>query len=335
MTRAILSYIILLYALCGQCQPGQNYFKLQFTNNSKHTSTCNILGIDKIDSILPNQTKTILFNLPPDQISFYLNLSTTDLSNNSYKNKLIRILNTEKSKHIVADNNNQLKIQIPESEKIVADFNPQLRTKNFWKLDTIIKNNSNDIAAAEIIFLSLCDIDIKTDTISKYFNFLKQKVKASAFGQRIKNYLTARGRLNTGSKIDNFIFPDTSGKMLSLDKINSDYVLLDFWFSRCTPCIKSFPELQAIYSKTERKQFEIIGISVDTKEEKELWVKTIKKYDLPWININDVNYSLSKKYVIVNYPTKILLDKNRKILLVDTDNSGNFYEQVLKIVNGQ
>lgn len=335
-TKIIFTLLIVLHSFAGHTQTKRDYFKLILTNNSSFTTTCTILGNDKTDSIPAKQTKTIIFKLSKDQISFYLNLWTADLSVASYKNKLIRILNTQRAKQIIITNENQLKYSLTPSEKTIADYNPRLRTKNFWKLDTVINANSNDIAAAEIIFLSLCDIDVKVDTIKKYYNLLTPRIKATTFGKRITNYLTIRGRLNIGNKIDNFGLPDTTGKTINLNEINSDYILLDFWFSRCAPCIKSFPELQDLYLKTERKKFEIVGISIDQDSEKELWKNTISKYKLSWLNINDSKSIVAKKFAIVNYPTKILIDKDKKIIIVDTDNSyESFYQEIEKLVNGK
>jgi peroxiredoxin len=85
--------------------------------------------------------------------------------------------------------------------------------------------------------------------------------------------------------------------------------------------------------KTDRKQFEIVGISIDRLEEKDLWKAAINKYNLSWINLNDPKASIASKLAIVNYPTKVLVDKNGKILLVDTDNSyKSFYKEIEKLV---
>ncbi|MBN8876467.1 MAG: TlpA family protein disulfide reductase [Sphingobacteriales bacterium] len=229
---------------------------------------------------------------------------------------------------------NKLVPYLTQSEKIITDYNPSLRTKNFWKLDTVIEKNSNDIAAAEIIYLSLCDVDIKVDTIQRYFDKLSPAIKSSVFGKRITDYLKARAQLTIGNIIDNISLSDTAGNIVQLNNIQSRYILLDFWFSRCGPCIKSFPELQELYSKTNRADFEIVGISVDQPGENELWRKTINQHGLSWININDAKARIARKLAIVNYPTKILLDKNRKIVLVDSDNSyEDFYLKVQKLVS--
>jgi len=49
-----------------------------------------------------------------------------------------------------------------------------------------------------------------------------------------------------------------------------------------------------------------------------------------------VENHIAKKFAIVNYPAKILSDKNRNIVLVDTENSyESFYKEVGKLVNGE
>src|SRR4026209_107084 len=107
--KIILTLSIVLCSFAGHSQVKKNYFKLQLTNNSKYTTVCTISGNDKIDSILAKQRKTILFDLPPNQISFYLNLWTNDTSRSSYQIKRIRILNTQKSKQFEVTSENQLK----------------------------------------------------------------------------------------------------------------------------------------------------------------------------------------------------------------------------------
>jgi peroxiredoxin len=332
--KIFLIFFLALQAISMRAHPGKNEFLLQLVNNSRYTTTCTILGNEKIDSVVAGQTKSILFELDEDQPSFFLSLSSSDLSAGSYRNRLLRILNTKGSKEISITAGNQLNYELSFEEKVIAAVNPQLRAKNFWKLDSVLLKNRNNIAAAEIIFLSICDIDVKTDTIKKYYDLLGPDIRSSAFGKRISNYLDARDRLNLGNKLDNFSLPDTLGQLVRLDKIKSDFILLDFWFSRCGPCIKSFPDLQQLYLRTNRKDFEIMGISVDTKAENELWRSTVKKYNLPWLNLNDPRYAMVKSLAIVNYPTKILLDSERKIVLVDTNNSyGDFYREIERLIS--
>jgi hypothetical protein len=247
-TKLILSVIWTISCFVPKSQASDK-FKLRVNNNSDYTTICTIAGNDKVDSVLPHREKTILFQLEKDQPSFYLDLSSVDQSPNSYKYTRIRILNEESSKNVNITSGNRLEYSLNPAEKIIAAYNPQPRTRNFWKLDSVINKNADNIAGGEIIFLCLCDIDVKLDTIRKYYNFLTPSVKSSAYGKRITNYIEARNRLNAGNKMIDIELADTTGSLVRLGKIKSDYILLDFWFSRCHPCIQSFPALQELYEK--------------------------------------------------------------------------------------
>ena len=115
-----------------------------------------------------------------------------------------------------------------------------------------------------------------------------------------------------------FQLPDSSGKMISIYSIKSRYILIDFWFSTCKPCIDGFPELIELYNKTSREGLTIIGISVDGPSMLPSWKAAIRKYQLPWINLSDPAYSIPYyRYGIELYPTKVLVDGERRIVGVN------------------
>lgn len=331
--RSVIAAFMVLFFFTASVYAGQPVFKLRLTNQSRFTTICTILGHDKTDSVRAGETKTILFPLEPEEVSFYLSCWTTDNAAGSYQSRMIRVLNEKNEKKIVITPGNQLSYLLTPAEKVIAEHRPRLMTKNFWRLDSIIAKQRNSIAAADIIYLSLCDIDVKTDTIQKYFQRLSPRVQASPYGKRIVNYITARGRLAVGNKVGDFNLADSSGNFVRLSDIKSDYVLLDFWFSRCQPCIASFPSLKQLYEGSVRTKLAIVGVSVDVASETALWKSMLRKYGLPWINLNDPKYKLAQYLAIVNYPTRVLLNKERKIVLLDTDNSQeNFYKELERMI---
>lgn len=112
LIKSTLTLLVVLCFLAGQAQLKENYFSLTITNNSSFTTTCTILGNDKTDSIPAKESKTIVFDLDKDEISFYLNLWTTDLTTGSYRNKLIRILDAQTPRYITIDSDNRLKYSL-------------------------------------------------------------------------------------------------------------------------------------------------------------------------------------------------------------------------------
>jgi len=332
----IRRYMIVLFAIVqsftASCQQGPDHFTLTMINNSSWMATCTISGNEKRDTLNPWEKKNILFEPETGQISFYLDLLTIDLSSGARRYKMIRVLNTLGAKEIIVTADGQMKYELTPEEKVIAEYDPRLRRKNFWKIDSVIHANSNNIAAADIIYLSICDIEVPTDTIHKYYNLLSPEIRSSDYGKRIADYIGTRDKLIIGKVLGNFELPDTKGNSVQLKDIKSNYVLLDFWFSRCGPCVASFPEIKALYGKTKRNKLAVIGISSDTKSDNELWLETISKYDMVWMNLNDPKSKLVKSLAVGNYPTRVLLDKDRKIIMLDTDNSqDDFFRRVEKL----
>jgi thiol-disulfide isomerase/thioredoxin len=90
--------------------------------------------------------------------------------------------------------------------------------------------------------------------------------------------------------------------------------LIDFWFSHCNPCISQFPELEPIFEKYKTIGFNIIGISVDTKDKIGDWNKAIVTNHLPWDQYLDLDGHQAKSLSIFDFPTNYLLDGTGKIV---------------------
>lgn len=332
--KTVAMFFILFPSFTAWSQAGKNQYRLTMINNSSVVATCSVPGYDKMDTVSAGQKKDIVFEFDDDVLSFYLDLKTVDISTYEHRYKMIRVLDARGSKEVIVKPDGNMEYQLTLEEKVIAGSDTRLRTRNFWKLDSVIHANNNNTASAELIYLTICDINTPADTIQKYYNMLSPGIRSSGFGKRIVDYLESRTRLIIGKTLDNFELPDAKGRIVKLTAIKSNCILLDFWFSRCGPCIASFPELKELYVKTKRNKLAVIGISIDSRSENELWKETLGKHDMTWINLNDPEYKLVKFLAIRNYPTRVLLDKDRKIILLDTDNSqDDFFKKVEKLVN--
>jgi thiol-disulfide isomerase/thioredoxin len=97
----------------------------------------------------------------------------------------------------------------------------------------------------------------------------------------------------------------------------SKFTLVDFWFSHCGPCLSQFKELKIIYKKYKRSDFEIVGISIDTKDYVNDWKKVVKKQELPWKQYLDLNAVEANKLSLKSFPSNFLIDDKGKIIAKD------------------
>lgn len=134
-----------------------------------------------------------------------------------------------------------------------------------------------------------------------------------------KRFVTySRGALNAaiGETSPDWTRPDENGNMITLSSLKGKYVLVDFWFADCHWCRKMTPGLINIYKdfKDKGKNFEIISLSVDTKEKEADWRKAMEEDGAPWPQAWDYEKKLPAEYGVTGYPTMFLLNTEGKIL---------------------
>ena len=149
------------------------------------------------------------------------------------------------------------------------------------------------------------------------YKYLSKEIKNSFPATTLFHKLSTASLLNIGNKFPILNLKDQSSKIIKLNasKLKAKYILVDFWFSECSPCLKEFENYKNIYNKFQRSDFEIIAISIDKQEKKELWEETIKKYKLNWINYIVLNESICDKYNINSFPTNYLLNAKGEIVM--------------------
>jgi thiol-disulfide isomerase/thioredoxin len=108
------------------------------------------------------------------------------------------------------------------------------------------------------------------------------------------------------------------GKLMKIDDIQADYLVLLFWEATCSHCKKAVPEMYKIYKdKLEPMGVKVLAVSTLFGEDgKEKWVDFVnenKLYD--WINAwNPYDYQYKITYDIRTTPQIFILDKDKKII---------------------
>lgn len=125
-------------------------------------------------------------------------------------------------------------------------------------------------------------------------------------------------QFDVGSMIPEFSLPDIKGNMISVSKFRGKYLLIDFWASWCGPCLREMPHVVELYRSCQGKNFEILGISLDSK--KEAWSEAVKKNGMKWTQVSDLKMWQTLPVRLCNVqavPYTILVDPKGEVIALN------------------
>lgn len=146
-------------------------------------------------------------------------------------------------------------------------------------------------------------LDLFSDDIKKTELFKRLKTAITDTKYSISNKLLSLKNLD----LENIEFRLSDVK-------NKEYILLDFWYSNCAPCLAEMPNYIPLYQKYKDMGFEIISISVDKTNKIQDWKDTIKKRNFDWIHYLDENREQADRLNIFSFPTTFLIDSKGSIV---------------------
>ncbi|MBI9036267.1 MAG: redoxin domain-containing protein [Bacteroidales bacterium] len=131
----------------------------------------------------------------------------------------------------------------------------------------------------------------------------------------LQEKLQAYQRLAIGKAAPEIIMKDVKGNELQLSKIKAENTLVIFWASWCPHCKEILPELSEFYNSIDKKDLEIVAISLDKKpEELQEYLNQNKSSLVHACDYKGWDTPAAIDYHIYSTPTLLLLDKNKNII---------------------
>lgn len=165
------------------------------------------------------------------------------------------------------------------------------------------------------------------------YQCLSKNLKSTNTGQKLGKYLLLTKSLDIGSDFPKLKVKDMD-KLIDFDakSTSGHYILIDFWYSSCGPCIGQFEELKRIYSLYKKGGFNIVGIANESTGTIEKWRNVIDKHKLPWKQYIDMKGFECNNLNINSFPSNFLINQEGKIIAknLEPKDLNNFLEEHVK-----
>ncbi|WP_062054915.1 TlpA disulfide reductase family protein [Aquimarina longa] len=205
-------------------------------------------------------------------------------------------------------------------QKITAQREKLIEKEKQFRKNLSEKNTNSLISIMAITdLLNLKAISAK-EAKTKYTavdDTLKSTRLGKNLNQLINNAITiaSQKKIDIGVAAEDFSAPTPKGKMLSLKESMGKITIIDFWASWCRPCRMENPNVVRLYNKYHDKGLNIIGVSLDKKQE--AWTKAINDDNLNWNHVSNLQFwqePIARKYGVRSIPATFILDEKGNVI---------------------
>lgn len=180
------------------------------------------------------------------------------------------------------------------------------------------------------------EIDDPNEDLQRYYTgYYVTLFPDDILSYHFKNKL--KSEIKIGKKIPNFKVESINGNVnFTKDTLIGKYTLIDFWSTKCGPCIKEIPNLTL--AKEKYHNLLILSISFDSKNEDVINFQK-NRYKMDWINAierESFKSELAKDFSVFGIPKILLIGPNLEILAIDSQLRGNrLFETLEKYMLGK
>lgn len=192
------------------------------------------------------------------------------------------------------------------------------------------------------------DVVLFSDTLYQYEKYLLKSYKLNQLGRRFsvmndfdtgayvcKEYApdSLIPLLSVGSKAPDWKLRSISGIEYSLHDLEGKWVLIDFFFKSCYPCIKAFPVLHDLQENYASNGLIVIGMDTQDQNDDQ-FQEFLSKHQVNYPIILEAAKTVGD-YRVTAYPTIYLIDKSGYISYAGSGFSKDMGQELEQLLKGQ
>ena len=148
---------------------------------------------------------------------------------------------------------------------------------------------------------------------------------------------TANAGIKVGDAPPDSLGKDRDGNELSLAAQHGKVVVVTFWASWCTYCLKELPVLENVQRRLGKSRVEVVAINVDDETGKYVAMRRrLKDFELD-VTVDekvDGKHPLGHEYGVKGLPHMVLIDKEGRIAFVHEGYSEKALPEFVEQING-
>ena len=112
-----------------------------------------------------------------------------------------------------------------------------------------------------------------------------------------------------------FELRDLDNELKTYSELKGEHLtVIDFWATWCQPCLRSIPELNAIYNEFATSGVSFIGISIDSPRNQSKLKPFVQSMGVDYPILRDVNSEIMSEMNVFSIPTLLIITRQGEVV---------------------
>ncbi|AAZ24789.1 TlpA disulfide reductase family protein [Colwellia psychrerythraea] len=144
--------------------------------------------------------------------------------------------------------------------------------------------------------------------------------------------INAETVLELGEYPPNYLGRDVNGNDVTLEDNKGKIVVISFWASWCSPCLKELPILEGIQNKVGDDKVKVVAINFKENSKQYRRIKN-KLSTLKLTLTHDKRGAIGKKFGVKGIPNLFIVGKDGKLLFHKIGYGASSINKIVKVLN--